>query len=81
MARPTDITLYQYATCPYCAKVRMALAELNLDHRIVEVEYGDAEVLGPLGSETVPVIQDGDMTMNESGDIIAYLHQTYGTAA
>lgn len=81
MAQATDIKLYQYASCPYCAKVRMAFAELALEYETVEVAYGDMDVLGPLGTETVPVIVDGDVTMNESDDIIAYVRNKYGAAA
>ena len=32
-------TLYQFATSPFCAKVRKILDFKGLDYRVVEVDY------------------------------------------
>lgn len=75
--RPSNIVLFENKMCPYCGHVRKKLWELNLAYESVELPLGDPK-LAELGSETVPVIQDGDVTMNESGNITAYLQKTYG---
>lgn len=75
--RPSNVILYQNKLCPYCGAVRKKLWELNLEFKTVELPLGDPKIR-ELGSETVPVIQDGDLTMNESGNIISYLQKTYG---
>lgn len=75
--RPSNVVLYENKMCPYCGTVRKKLWELNLDYQSVQLPLSDPK-LAELGSETVPVIQDGDLTMKESGDIVAYLQKTYG---
>ncbi len=80
MARPTDIVLYQFTTCPYCARVRKTLAELGLEYRAETLPHSAKVDVPGLGPTTVPAIQDGDVVMNESGDIVEYLHATYGAA-
>lgn len=80
MARPTDITLYQFTSCPYCSQVRKTLAGLDLAYEAVTLEPGDTIKVDGLGETTVPAIRDGDTVMNESGDIIAYLQTNYGAA-
>jgi glutathione S-transferase len=75
--RPSNVILYQNKMCPFCGAVRKKLWELNLDFETVELALDDPKIQA-LGSATVPVIQDGDLTMNESGAIIAYLQKTYG---
>lgn len=78
------IELYQLETCPFCAKVRSKLDELDLDYTTVNVTPPDRpEVAEVTGGETmVPVIKDPNTEqfdwMNESGDIVDYLEETYG---
>src|SRR5689334_5813481 len=38
-ASMATITLYQFATSPFCAKVRKILDFKGLDYRVVEVDY------------------------------------------
>ncbi|WP_290816041.1 glutathione S-transferase N-terminal domain-containing protein [Halovivax sp.] len=81
-----DITFYELPGCPYCAKVRTKLDELDLDYDSVEVPSAHAErteVEDVSGQTGVPVITDeanGVEAMPESDDIVRYLEETYGDA-
>jgi len=81
------ITLYELPGCPYCAKVRRKLDELELDYDVVEVPSSHSrrtEVKEISGQTAVPVIVDEDHGidgMPESDDIVAYLERTYGSTA
>jgi glutathione S-transferase len=71
--------LIDAARCPYCARVRIALAEKQLDHETVEVDLADRpqwllELNAPYGR--VPVLDDG-FTLPESEVIMAYLDERY----
>lgn len=77
------IELYQFEQCPYCAKVRTALTELEVDYIIRNVPKGSPkrDFLQKLGGQQqVPfmVDQDAGVMMYESDDIIAYLQEKYG---
>ncbi len=82
-----DITMYELPGCPYCAKVRSKLEELELDYDIIEVPRSHedrTEVEKVSGQTGVPVIVDeanGVDGMSESDDIVAYLEKTYGDGA
>lgn len=72
------IKLYQYTQCPFCEKVRQKLAALGLEYEKVEVDPANKpKIVTDLG-KTVPVIEDGDVVMNESGKIVEYLQKKYG---
>jgi glutaredoxin 3 len=43
MGRPTDIVLYQAEWCPYCARVRSKLTDLQLDYKNVNVPRSHSE--------------------------------------
>ncbi len=77
----SDRILYQFETCPYCARVRKTLAELGLDYRAETLDAAPNVHIEGIGDTTVPVLKDGDRIMNESGDIVDYLHATYGPGA
>lgn len=82
-----DITMYELPGCPYCAKVRSKLDDLELDYDIIEVPRSHderTEVEKVSGQTGVPVIVDeahGVEGMPESDDIVEYLEETYGTGA
>ena len=74
------ITLYQFESCPFCAKVRDKLDELGLDYENINVprEREDSlrkDLLEKSGVATVPVIKIGDKYIGDSGAIIAYLEE------
>jgi glutathione S-transferase len=77
------ITLYQRADCPFCWKVRLALAELGLGYTTIELMYGekhpDVLRLSPTG--TVPVLVDGDCTVWESAVALDYLDARYSVGS
>ncbi|ESP87779.1 glutaredoxin family protein [Candidatus Halobonum tyrrellensis] len=82
-----DLVLYELAGCPYCAKVKDKLSELDLEYESVMVE-GDKsqrdEVEEVSGQRGVPVLVDeehGVDGMAESDDIVDYLDETYGSGA
>ena len=70
--------LYDAARCPYCARVRIALAEKQLDYETIEIDLGDRPRwiydLNPTGR--VPVLDDG-FVLPESEVIMAYLEERY----
>lgn len=82
-----DLQLYELPGCPYCAKVKDALAELDLEYESIEVprSHGErTEVEAVSGQTGVPVLVDeanGIDGMSESDDIVAYLEKTYGNAS
>lgn len=78
-----DITMYELPGCPYCAKVRSKLDDLELEYDVIEVprSHGDRTEVERVSDQTgVPVISDEahDVDgMHESDDIVAYLEETY----
>ena len=77
------LELYQQETDPGCRRVREALSALTLDFIVRQVS-SDSERLDELkratGRADVPVLIDRDrgMVITETGDILAYLKETYG---
>ncbi|KAA1194177.1 glutathione S-transferase family protein [Pseudohalioglobus sediminis] len=76
------ITLYQRTDCPFCWKVRLALAELGLGYNSVDTRLGEkhAEVLRLSPTGTVPVLVEGDVVIWESGVMLDYLDARYARA-
>lgn len=74
------ITLYHRSDCPFCWKVRIALAELEVDYQLIDTIQGEKhpEVVrfNPKGS--VPVFVDGETVIWESNAILEYLDEVYG---
>jgi glutathione S-transferase len=73
------VRLIDAARCPFCARVRLALAEKELDYETVDVDLSDRpqwllELNPPSGR--VPVLDDG-FTLPESDVIMAYLDERY----
>jgi len=78
------IELYDLHGCPYCAKVKRALDDLDLEyetHSVPGSRRNRSEVYGVSGQYGVPVLVDKDNGvegMAESDDIVRYLYRTYG---
>jgi glutathione S-transferase len=73
------VKLIDAARCPYCARVRIVLAEKGLQFETVEVDLSDrpqwlVELNPPRGR--VPVLDDG-FTLPESEVIMAYLEERH----
>ena len=65
--------------CPYCARVRIALAEKAIEHEVVVIDLGNRpdwviELNPPRGR--VPVLDDG-FVLPESEVIMEYLEERY----
>ncbi|MFB6146343.1 MAG: glutaredoxin family protein [Halobacteriaceae archaeon] len=81
-----DLELYTLPGCPYCAKVKRKLDELDLayeSHEVPSAHSKRSEVEEISGQTGVPVLVDeahGVEGMPESDDIVAYLEETYGEA-
>jgi len=77
------LTLYVKTGCPFCAKVKNVIAELELEDKIEEKNLADDGMLEELlekgGQQMVPFLVDADrdVSMYESADIIAYLKEHY----
>ena len=71
--------LYDALRCPYCARVRMTLAEKGLEHEAVAIDLQDRPEwiydLNPAGR--VPVLDDGGFVLPESAVIMGYLEETH----
>jgi len=70
--------LIDASRCPYCARVRLALAEKGLAYEAVEIDLRDRPAwlydLNPSGK--VPVLDDG-FVLPESSVIMEYLDERY----
>jgi len=73
------ITLYDADRCPYCARVRIVLAEKGLQHETVVVDLDDRPAWiyekNPLGR--VPVLEEDAFVLPESAVINEYLEERY----
>jgi glutathione S-transferase len=72
------VTLYDAARCPYCARVRIVLAEKGITYETTEVDLRNRPdwlyALNPSGK--VPVLDDG-FVLPESAVIMEYLEERY----
>jgi len=73
------ITLYDADRCPYCARVRIVLAEKGLEFETVVVDLDDRPAWiyekNPLGR--VPVLEEDTFVVAESAVINEYLEDRY----
>jgi glutathione S-transferase len=73
------ITLYDAGRCPYCARVRIALAEKGIEYETVEIDLDDRPAWiyekNPLGR--VPVLEEDTFVLPESAVINEYLEERY----
>lgn len=78
------LELFEFEACPYCRKVREVLCELDLDYTSYPVAAGSPRraVLKRRGGKVqVPFLVDPNhgTALYESDDIVAYLHERYGS--
>lgn len=80
------LALYQFDSCPFCARVRSAAhslgVELELRDTLADVDNARA-VVEATGRRTVPVLriehEDGGVEwLPESADIVRYLRDRFG---
>ena len=73
------LTLYDAPRCPYCARVRIVLAEKGVDHEVVEVDLADrpAWIYEKNSTGRVPVLEEGEWLLPESAVIMEYLEERF----
>src|SRR6266705_4656762 len=74
------LTLYDAERCPYCARVRIVLAEKDVEYETVEIDLDDRPAWlyekNPLGK--VPVLEEDEgLVLPESVVIMEYLEERY----
>ena len=73
------ITLYDAARCPYCARVRIVLAEKGVPHESVEIDLRARPAWlyekNPVGK--VPVLEEDGWVLPESAVIAEFLNERY----
>jgi len=74
------LTLFDAARCPYCARVRIVLAEKEVPYETVVIDLQDRprwllEKNPPAGR--VPVLEEGGWVLPESAVIDEYLEERY----
>ena len=72
-------TLYDAPRCPYCARVRIVLAEKGVELDVVEVDLGDrpAWLYEKNATGRVPVLEEDGWVLPESAVIMEYLEERY----
>ncbi len=83
MQQAPDLSLYYFATCPYCDRVLGALSRLGVEVELRDIHADprwSQELVERLGRKTVPVLRiegdEGDEAaryLPESADIVRYL--------
>jgi glutathione S-transferase len=75
-----SLVLYDAARCPYCARVRIVLAEKAIEVEVVEVDLSDrpAWIYEKNSTGRVPVIEEDNGTpLPESAVIMEFLEERY----
>jgi stringent starvation protein A len=74
-----SFTLYDADRCPFCARVRIVLAEKGLAYETVAIDLSDRPAWlyekNPLGK--VPVLEEDTLCLPESAVIMEYLEERY----
>ena len=73
------LTLYDAARCPYCARVRIVLAEKNVEYETIEVDLTNrpAWIYEKNSTGRVPVVEEEAWLLPESAVIMEYLEERY----
>jgi glutathione S-transferase len=73
------LTLYDAPRCPYCARVRIVLAEKDVPYETVQIDLADrpAWLYEKNPSGKVPVLEDAGWVLPESAVIAEYLNERY----
>jgi glutathione S-transferase len=73
------LTLYDAARCPYCARVRIVLAEKDVEFETVEIDLTDrpAWLYEKNATGRVPVLEEDGWVLPESSVIMEFLDERY----
>ena len=84
-AQTANMSIYQYAACPFCVKTRRAVRRLGLNIELRDAKNDPQfrlELEQEGGRQQVPCLRieepDGTTWMYESSDIVDYLEQRFG---
>jgi glutathione S-transferase len=72
-------TLYDAARCPYCARVRIVLAEKGVELDVVEIDLSDRPgwLYEKNATGRVPVLEEEGRPLPESAVIMEFLEERY----
>jgi glutaredoxin len=84
--KPDQLSLYQFDSCPYCARVRDVMQQLGLRIQLRDTRANPQhreDLQAATGKTMVPClrIEEGPgkvRWMHESADIIAFLRREFG---
>jgi glutathione S-transferase len=73
------LTLYDAARCPYCARVRIVLAEKGVEYETIEIDLSDrpAWIYDKNATGRVPVLEEDGWLLPESAVIMEFLEERY----
>jgi glutathione S-transferase len=73
------LTLYDAARCPYCARVRIVLAEKDVEYESIEIDLTDrpAWIYEKNSTGRVPVLEEDGWLLPESAVIMEFLEDRY----
>jgi glutathione S-transferase len=73
------ITLYDAARCPYCARVRIVLAEKQIPYETIEIDLANRPswIYEKNATGRVPVLEEDTFVLPESHLIMEYLEERY----
>ena len=73
------LTLYDAARCPYCARVRILLAEKGVEVELVPIDLADRPswLYEKNSTGRVPVLEEDAFVLPESAVIMDYLEERY----
>jgi RNA polymerase-associated protein len=73
------LTLYDAPRCPYCARVRIVLAEKSVEFEVVELDLSDRPswLYEKNATGRVPVVEEDGWVLPESAVIMEYLEERY----
>jgi len=73
------LTLYDAARCPYCARVRIVLAEKDVEYEPIEIDLTDRPAWSYEKNSTgrVPVVEEDGWLLPESAVIMEFLDERY----
>jgi glutathione S-transferase len=73
------LTLYDAARCPYCARVRIVLAEKSVEYEPIEIDLTDrpAWIYEKNSTGRVPVLEEDGWLLPESAVIMEFLEERY----
>ncbi|MGV6825457.1 MAG: glutaredoxin family protein [bacterium] len=81
-AMTSNMTLFQFKTCPFCIKTRIAMAKCGLNIRKQDAQFDNSarnQLLQATGKVQVPCLKIGEGSdakwLLESDEIIAYFEQ------